>query len=118
MFKQANPGINSNYRSSEIFTRIKNIIADCLEIDGETIKLNTYLIKDLEADGWDIFEIIIAIEEEFDMEIPDDDFSYFTYEIKPKRSGSLFRSLVTPGSCPVYEDWNIEKMFYLVIQKI
>ncbi|MEM7760780.1 MAG: phosphopantetheine-binding protein [Cyanobacteria bacterium P01_A01_bin.40] len=117
-FKQANPGINSNYKSSDIFIRIKNTIADCLEIDGETIKPNNYIMKDLEADELDIIEIVMAIEEEFDIEIPDDDLPSCTYEIKPKRSGSLFRSFVTPSPGLLYEDWNIEKMFYLVVQKI
>ena len=108
-FKRANPDINSNYESTDIFIRVKNTIANQLEIDREIIKFNTYIMKDLRADELDNLEIVMAIEEEFDIEILDEDLSSCEYKIMVSRCYS---------SCFSYEDWNLEKMFYLVVQKI
>ena len=55
-----------------VFEKIRDIIADQLEADAEEITLQTNLTKDLEADSLDAVEIIMAIEEEFGIEIPDD----------------------------------------------
>ena len=61
------------------FKKIKEIIVEQLEIeDVGTIKETTSLINDLEVDSLDIVEIIIAIEEEFDVEIPDEEAEEFS----------------------------------------
>ena len=52
------------------FEKLKKIIADVLNIDEETIDINASFIDDLGADSLDLFEIITAIEEEFELEIP------------------------------------------------
>lgn len=59
------------------FDKIKDIIAEQLQIDADTIKPETILMKDLEADSLDAVEIIMAIEEEFDIEVPDEDAEKF-----------------------------------------
>jgi len=55
-----------------VFEKIKQIIADKIQVEAEKITPDTSLMKDLEADSLDAVEIIMGIEEEFDIEIPDD----------------------------------------------
>ena len=57
--------------------KIKGIIAEQLGVDEEEVKLGTNLAKDLEADSLDAVEIIMAIEDEFDIEVPDEDAEKF-----------------------------------------
>ncbi|MCD5410182.1 MAG: acyl carrier protein, partial [Clostridiales bacterium] len=60
------------------FEKIVKIIGDQLGLDDVSkVKLETSLVKDLEADSLDAVEIIMAIEEEFDVEIPDEDAEKF-----------------------------------------
>jgi acyl carrier protein len=60
------------------FEKIKAIIIDQLGLDEDTtIKMETSLIGDLEADSLDAVEVIMAIEDEFDIEIPDEDAEDF-----------------------------------------
>ena len=59
--------------SEEIFEKVKKIIVDQLGASESSITLEASFIDDLGADSLDIVELIMAIEEEFDMEIPDSD---------------------------------------------
>lgn len=52
------------------FEKLQNIIAEVLNVDTDEISLNTTFVDDLGADSLDIFQIIMGIEEEFDIEIP------------------------------------------------
>lgn len=115
-FKQANPEINKRDEDFDIFIRIRNTIADQLEIDQKIIKFNSYIMKDLGADELDILEIVMAIEEEFDIEISDDDIPLPS--LKYASSFTWVKVSEPDHSSSSYEDWNIEKMFYLVVQKI
>ncbi len=55
-----------------IFERVKDVIGEQLGIeDLDTISMETTFIDDLGADSLDIVELIMALEEEFDMEIPE-----------------------------------------------
>ena len=56
-----------------IFEKVKEIIADQLGIDTEEIKMETKLIDDLGVDSLEIFEVIMSLEEEFEIEIPNED---------------------------------------------
>lgn len=60
-----------------VFERIKEIIAEQLNVDKESVTLETHLMKDLEADSLDAVEIIMAIEDEYEIEIPDEDAERF-----------------------------------------
>ncbi|MBR5642262.1 MAG: acyl carrier protein [Firmicutes bacterium] len=55
-----------------IFERVREIIAEQLDADIEEITPDTSLTKDLEADSLDAVEIIMALEDEYDIEIPDE----------------------------------------------
>ena len=51
------------------FEKLKQIIADVLNVDADEITMDTTFVDDLGADSVDIFQIIMGIEEEFDIEI-------------------------------------------------
>ncbi|MDD3631242.1 MAG: acyl carrier protein [Atribacterota bacterium] len=57
----------------DIMDKIKKIIVDQLGIEEDTVKENSSFIDDLGADSLDIVELIMAFEEEFDIEIADED---------------------------------------------
>ena len=52
------------------FEKLKKIIAEVLNVDEEEITMDTTFVDDLGADSLDVFQIIMGIEEEFDIEIP------------------------------------------------
>ena len=56
-----------------IFDKIREILAEQLGADAEDITMETNIMKNLEADSLDVVEIIMAIEDEFEIEIPDED---------------------------------------------
>ena len=55
------------------FEKIRQIIAESLSVDEDEITMDTTFLDDLGADSLDIFEIIMAIEEEFDIEIDNEE---------------------------------------------
>ena len=59
--------------SEEIFEKVKSIIVDQLGVVDSSVTKEASFIDDLGADSLDIVELIMALEEEFDMEIPDAD---------------------------------------------
>jgi acyl carrier protein len=59
------------------FDKIKDIIAEQLQVESDTITEGTSLMKDLEADSLDAVEIIMGIETEFGIEIPDEEAEKF-----------------------------------------
>ncbi|MEJ8553704.1 acyl carrier protein [Tepidibacter sp. Z1-5] len=62
-----------------MFEKVRDIVADQLGVDNvDEIKLETSLIKDLEADSLDAVEIMMALEDEFEIEIPDEEAEKFT----------------------------------------
>jgi acyl carrier protein len=52
------------------FEKLQKIIAEVLSVDADEVTMETTFIDDLGADSLDVFQIIMAIEEEFDIEIP------------------------------------------------
>lgn len=55
-----------------VFEKIKEIIVDQLGVEEDMITMDTNMMKDLEADSLDAVEIILGVEDEFEIEIPDD----------------------------------------------
>jgi acyl carrier protein len=55
------------------FEKLKEIIADVLNVSKDEITMDTTFVDDLGADSLDVFQIIMGIEEEFDIEIDNDD---------------------------------------------
>lgn len=55
------------------FEKLKAIIADVLNVDTEEISMDTTFVDDLGADSLDVYQIITGIEDEFDIEISNED---------------------------------------------
>ncbi len=52
------------------FEKLKEVIANVLNVDPEEIRMETTFVDDLGADSLDVFQIIMGIEDEFDIKIP------------------------------------------------
>ena len=59
--------------TEDIFEKVKDIIIEQLGVAENSVTLESSFIDDLGADSLDIVELIMALEEEFDLEIPDAD---------------------------------------------
>ena len=55
------------------FEKLKKIIAEVLNVDEEEITMETTFVDDLGADSLDVFQIIMGLEEEFDIEIDNEE---------------------------------------------
>ena len=55
------------------FEKLAKIIAEVLNVDANEITLDTTFVDELGADSLDVFQIIMGIEEEFDIEIPNEE---------------------------------------------
>ena len=60
------------------FDKLKEVIADVLSVDPNEITLETTFTEDLGADSLDVFQIVMGIEEAFDIEIPTDQAEHIT----------------------------------------
>jgi len=56
-----------------IFEKLKKIVAEQLDVEEEDVKMESSFQNDLDADSLDVVELIMAIEDEFDLEIPDEE---------------------------------------------
>ena len=56
----------------EIYDRIKKIIVEQLDVEEEDVKPESSFVDDLGADSLDTVELVMALEEEFSIEIPDE----------------------------------------------
>jgi acyl carrier protein len=65
-------------KKEEILGRLKEIIMDRLDVEEDQIVPEASFVEDLGADSLDIVELIMGIEEEFDIEIPDEDAEKLT----------------------------------------
>ena len=57
--------------NEEIFEKLKAIVVEQLGVEADAVKEEATFVDDLAADSLDIVELIMQIEEEFEMEIPD-----------------------------------------------
>ena len=62
----------------DIFEKVKEITVDQLGVSEDAVTMEASFIDDLEADSLDIVELMMALEEEFDIEIPDEDAEKIT----------------------------------------
>jgi acyl carrier protein len=59
--------------AADIFERVKKIVVEQLEVeDPDTVIAEASFANDLKADSLDVVELVMALEEEFDIEIPDE----------------------------------------------
>ena len=57
---------------SDVLERVKKIVVDNLDVDGDKVVESASFIDDLGADSLDLVELVMAFEEEINIEIPDD----------------------------------------------
>ncbi len=62
----------------EIFDRVKALIVDHLDVEEEKVTMEASFKDDLEADSLDVVELIMELEDEFDMEIADEEAEKLT----------------------------------------
>ena len=62
----------------DMLEKMREIIAEQLNCDGETIGLDTSFKDDLGADSLDLFELVMALEDEYNIEIPAEDLTDLT----------------------------------------
>ncbi len=55
-----------------VFDKVKDIIVEQLDVDADKVTLGSNIQDDLGADSLDIVDLVMSIEEEFDIEVPDD----------------------------------------------
>lgn len=55
-----------------IFEKVKKLICDQLQIDADTVTLDSVITDDLGADSLDLVDLVMTFEDEFGIEIPDD----------------------------------------------
>jgi acyl carrier protein len=61
-----------------VFDKVKELIVEQLDVDPEIVTMDTDFMKDLEADSLDAVEIILGVEDEYGIEIPDEVAENFT----------------------------------------
>ena len=62
----------------EVVAKLKTIVSDRLDVEADQVTPEKSFVEDLGADSLDIVELIMGIEEEFDIEIPDEDAEKLT----------------------------------------
>ncbi len=55
-----------------VFEKVRDIIVDQLDVDEDKVKMEASITEDLGADSLDVVDLVMSLEEEFDVEIPDE----------------------------------------------
>lgn len=55
-----------------VFEKVRDIIVDQLDVDEDKVKMEASITDDLGADSLDVVDLVMSLEEEFDVEIPDE----------------------------------------------
>jgi len=58
---------------ASVFDRVKTIVVEQLGVEADQVTPQSKFVEDLGADSLDVVELVMALEEEFDIEIPDED---------------------------------------------
>ena len=56
----------------EIFERVRTMLAEQLEIDEDRITMDSNIMEDFDADSLDVVDMVMSLEDEFGIEVPDD----------------------------------------------
>lgn len=56
-----------------VFEKVREILCDQLDVEEDNVTMNSVLTDDLGADSLDLVDLVMTLEEEFDIEIPDED---------------------------------------------
>lgn len=55
-----------------VFEKLRDIVVDQLDVDADKVTMNASITEDLGADSLDVVDLVMSLEEEFDIEIPDE----------------------------------------------
>ena len=61
----------------EIFERIRSLLASQLDIEEDRITMDSSFVEDFEADSLDVVDMVMSLEDEFGIEVPDEAVEYF-----------------------------------------
>jgi acyl carrier protein len=70
----------------DMFSRVRRLLAVALRIDPATVHPQSRLVADLGAKSIDVIEVILALEEEFTVDIPDFDITPAPFDLSPEMS--------------------------------
>lgn len=70
--------VNSRKENKIMLEKVKEIVAESLNVEESTLSETTSFKKDLGADSLDLFEMVMAFEEAFEVEIPSEDLEQIT----------------------------------------
>lgn len=60
-----------------VFERIREIICEQLDLEEDSITMDSDIMEDFEADSLDLVDLVMSLEDEFNMEVPDDQIENF-----------------------------------------
>ena len=60
-----------------VFERIREIICDQLDLEEDKVTMDSDIMEDFEADSLDVVDLVMSIEDEFGLEVPDDEIENF-----------------------------------------
>lgn len=60
-----------------VFERIRQILAEQLDMEEDKITMESDIVEDLEADSLDVVDLVMTMEDEFGVEVPDDQIENF-----------------------------------------
>ena len=70
--------VNSRKENKIMLEKVKEIVAESLNVEASTLSETTSFTEDLGADSLDLFEMVMAFEEAFEVEIPSEDLEQIT----------------------------------------
>jgi len=56
-----------------VFEKVKEMLCEQLDVEEDKVTLDSSIVDDLGADSLDVVDLVMSLEEEFDLEIPDED---------------------------------------------
>lgn len=60
-----------------VFERIRSILCDQLDLEEDQVTMESDILEDLEADSLDVVDLVMTMEDEFSVEVPDDQIENF-----------------------------------------
>ena len=61
-----------------VFERVREIICDQLDVEEDAVTMESNIVDDFDADSLDVVDLVMSLEDEFGIEVPDDQIENFT----------------------------------------
>lgn len=102
---------------AKIFVKVRKIISEQLEVDESEVTLDSHISNDLRANALDFFELAMALEEEFDIEIPDDLWPVFYKKPQSEKPRSFLSSSIDDSDIGSV-DCTVRELFIFIYNKV